>query len=74
MFKKKLRLDGTIEMYMARLVAKGFTQKEVEDFFDTYSPVAQLTTLRVLLSLAAFYGLLVHQMDISWKRGSIWIS
>ena len=59
---------------MARLVAKGFTQKEVEDFFDTYSPIAQLTTLRVLLSLAAFYGLLVHQMDISWKRGSIWIS
>lgn len=48
----------------ARLVAKGYTQKEEEDFFDTYSPVARMTTIRVLLSLAASYGLLVHQMDL----------
>jgi len=46
-----------------RLVAKGFTQKEDEDFFDTYSPVARLTTIQVLLSLAAFHKLLVHQID-----------
>jgi hypothetical protein len=63
-FKKKLRPDGTIDKYKARLVAKGYTQKEDEDFFDTYSPVARMTTIRVLLSLAALYGLLVHQMDV----------
>ena len=63
-FKKKLRPDGTIEKYKARLVAKGYSQKEEEDFFDTYSPVARLTTIRVLLSLAASHGLLVHQMDV----------
>jgi hypothetical protein len=39
-FKRKLRPDGTIEKYKAKLVAKGFTQKEGDDFFDTYSPVA----------------------------------
>jgi hypothetical protein len=62
--KKKLRPDGTIDKYRVRLVAKGYTQKEGEDFFETYSPVARLTTIRVLLSLAASHGLLFHQMDI----------
>ena len=45
-------------------MAKGYTQKEGENFFDTYSPVARLTTIRVLLSLAVSYGLIVHQIDV----------
>jgi hypothetical protein len=63
-FKKKLRPDGTIDKYKAILVAKGYTQTEGEDFFDSYSPVARLTTICVLLLLAASHGLLTHQMDI----------
>jgi hypothetical protein len=59
-FKKKLRSDGTIDKYKTMLMAKGYTQKEGEDFFDTYSSVARLTTIRVLLSLAASHGLLIY--------------
>ena len=62
-FKKNVRLNGTIEKYKTRLVAKGYTQKEGEDYFDTYSSVARFMTIRVLLSLAASHGILVHQMD-----------
>jgi hypothetical protein len=63
-FKKKLKPDGTINKYKPKLVAKGFTQKEGEDFFDTYSPITRLTTIRVLVALAASHGLLIHQMDV----------
>ena len=45
-------------------MAKGYTQKEGEDFFDTYSPVAWIATIRVLFALAASYGLHVHQIDV----------
>ena len=63
-FKKKLKPDGTIDKYKARLVAKGYTQNKDEDFFDTYSPVTRLTTIRALIFLAASYGLIIHQMDV----------
>jgi hypothetical protein len=63
-FKKKLRPDGTIDKYKTMLVTKGYIQKKDEDFFDTYSPVARLTTIRVLLSLTVSHGLLIHQMDV----------
>jgi hypothetical protein len=52
MFKNKLRSDGTIDKYKTRLVIKDYTQKKGKDFFDTYSLVARLSTIHVLLSLA----------------------
>jgi hypothetical protein len=63
-FKKKLKRDGTVDKYKARLVAKRFTQKKGEDYFDTYSPVARLITIHVLIALAASHDLLIHQMDV----------
>jgi len=63
-FKKKMKVDGTIDKFKARLVAKGFTQKEGIDYFDTYALVARITTIRVLIALASTYNLLIHQMDV----------
>ncbi|GAU26739.1 hypothetical protein TSUD_317370 [Trifolium subterraneum] len=62
--KKKLKPDGTVEKYKARLVAKCFRQRENIDFFDTFSPVTRITSIRVLISIAALYNLIVHQMDV----------
>ncbi|KAL0324963.1 UNVERIFIED_CONTAM: Retrovirus-related Pol polyprotein from transposon TNT 1-94 [Sesamum radiatum] len=63
-FKKKLKPDGTVDKFKARLVAKGFKQKEGIDYFDTYSPVARLTIIWVLIALVSVYNLSIHQMDV----------
>ena len=62
--RRKLKPDGTIDKYKARLVAKGFKQKENVDFFDTYSPVTRVTSIRLLIAIAASHDLKIHQMDV----------
>ena len=39
-------------------------QKEGLDYFDTYSPVTRITSIRMLIALAAVYRLEIHQMDV----------
>jgi len=63
-FKKKYHPDGSIDKYKARLVAKGFTQKPNIDYFDTFAPVTRISSIRVLLALAATHKLVIHQMDV----------
>ncbi|GJZ08491.1 zinc finger, CCHC-type containing protein [Tanacetum coccineum] len=63
-FKRKMKVDGTIDKFKARLVIQGFRQKEGIDYFDTYAPVVRITTIRLLLALAAIHNLVIHQMDV----------
>jgi hypothetical protein len=62
--ERKYRTDGTIQTFKGRLVAKGFRQREGIDYFDTYAPVARITSIRVLVALESIYKLVVHQMDV----------
>ncbi|GJS15568.1 zinc finger, CCHC-type containing protein [Tanacetum coccineum] len=59
-----MKFDGTIDKFKARLVIQGFRKKEGIDYFDTYAPVARITTIRLLLALAAIQNLVIHQMDV----------
>ncbi|KAD4981853.1 hypothetical protein E3N88_18524 [Mikania micrantha] len=59
-----MKVDGNIDKFKARLVVQGFRQKEGIDFFDTYAPVARISTIRLLVALASIHNLIIHQMDV----------
>ena len=59
-----MKRDGTIDKYKARLIVKGYKQKEGLDYFDTYSPVTRITTIRMFIVLAAVHDLKIHQVDV----------
>ena len=55
---------GEVQRYKARYVARGFSQVEGVDFFETWSPVGRYATLRVLLAIAAREDLEIKHVDI----------
>jgi hypothetical protein len=63
-FKKKIDVDGNVHIYKARLVAKGFRQIQGVDYDETFSPVAMLKSIRILLAIAAYFDYEIWQMDV----------
>ena len=63
-YKRKRRPNGKVETFKARLVAKGYTQKEGIDYEETFSPVAMLKSIQILLVVATSLDYKIWHMDV----------
>ena len=63
-YKIKHVVDGSVEKFKARFVARSFTQKEGIDSEETFAPVAKYTSIRTIIALASVLGWKLHQMDV----------
>src|SRR3990170_8732830 len=63
-FKKKTDADGNVTVYKARLVAKGYHQVQGVDYGVTFSPVAMLKSVRIMLAIATFHDDEIRQRDV----------
>ncbi|PKI59454.1 hypothetical protein CRG98_020144 [Punica granatum] len=57
-------MDSNVITFKGRLVAKGFEQVHGVDYDETFSPVAMLKSIRILLAIAAYYDYEIWQMDV----------
>ncbi|CAI7853566.1 unnamed protein product [Closterium sp. NIES-54] len=67
------RPPGSPPAFKARYVARGFSQRQGVDYFRTFSPTPKMTTLRVLLHVAAQRDYELHSLDFNtaFLQGSL---
>ncbi|KAK8715626.1 hypothetical protein V6N13_042955 [Hibiscus sabdariffa] len=63
-FKKKTDMDGNVQTYKGRLVAKGYRQIHGIDYDETFSPVAMFKSIPILHAITAFHDYEIWQMDV----------
>ncbi|GJU56661.1 retrotransposon protein, putative, ty1-copia subclass [Tanacetum coccineum] len=64
LFKKKTDMDRAVHTYKARLVTKGYTQTSGIDYKETFSSVADIRAIRILLAITAFYDYEIWKIDV----------
>lgn len=63
-YKTKLKENGEIDKFKARLVARGYSQKFGVDYNEVFAPVSTMDTVRMIIALAASKGWQVYQLDV----------
>lgn len=63
-FRRKYHSNRTLSHFKARFVARGYSQEPGIDYFDTYSPVIKIASLRLLLAFATIHDYHIHQIDV----------
>lgn len=63
-YKIKLKYDGSVEHYKARLVAQGYSQISEIDFDETFTPVIKPTVVGVVLSITFINKWIIRQLDV----------
>lgn len=64
-YTTKLNNNNSIQHYKARLVAQGNRQEYGVDYEETFTPVAKMTSIQVVLAIAAHEGWRVEQLDVN---------
>jgi hypothetical protein len=59
-----MKVDGSNNKYNIRFIVKGYKQKEGLDYFDIYSPIIRITSIHMLIVIAALNNLEIHQIDV----------
>lgn len=66
--------------YKARLVARGFLQKQGIDFGEVFAPMARLESIRLIIAIASYKGWSLHQLDLKsaflngWLDEEVYVS
>lgn len=63
-FKKKMKIDSTIDKYKVRLIIKGCQQWENLDYFNIYSPISWITSIGVIVATVTLWNLKIYRMDV----------
>ena len=59
-----MKVDGSINKYKAGLLIKGYKQTEGLDYFDTYSLVMGINSIRIVFAIIALRNLEVYEMNV----------
>lgn len=64
MFKRNYNVQGSLNIFHARLVVKGYGQNKGINYFDKYALVDRITSIRIWFLLASVYDFHIHQINV----------